>query len=321
MARSLRWKELLIGILAAFAVVGGALSILIFGSIGRLHGKVSTVYVTTNAARGVIGGTEVWLDGQKVGLVRTVTFRPATVPPKERLVITMAVLDNARLNLRMDSRVQIQAGGNLIGDQVIYLSSGTFSSRGVVDGDTIRGGEQDDVEEVTSEMSLATREFPGIIENVKLLAAQLQTAEGTLGALGIEKGGTQMTEVRARSARLMARALGSGSHGTVAMAMGGNGVLQARAKTAMAQVDSVKALVMSNKHSLGRFQRDSTLVIEMGRIREELAEVQRLAESPTGTVGRIRTDSVIVRNVHRNLVSMDSLFADLKKHPFRYIVF
>jgi hypothetical protein len=310
MARSLRWKELLIGIIAAFAVVGGALSILIFGSIGRLHGKVSTVYVTTNAARGVIGGTEVWLDGQKVGLVRTVTFRPATVPPKERLVITMAVLDNARLNLRMDSRVQIQAGGNLIGDQVIYLSSGTFSSRGVVDGDTIRGGEQDDVEEVTSEMSL-----------VKLLAAQLQTAEGTLGALGIEKGGTQMTEVRARSARLMARALGSGSHGTVAMAMGGNGVLQARAKTAMAQVDSVKALVMSNKHSLGRFQRDSTLVIEMGRIREELAEVQRLAESPTGTVGRIRTDSVIVRNVHRNLVSMDSLFADLKKHPFRYIVF
>jgi hypothetical protein len=46
-----------------------------------------------------------------------------------------------------------------------------------------------------------------------------------------------------------------------------------------------------------------------------------MAESPTGTVGRVRTDSVIVRNLHRDIASLDSLFAAVKKHPFRYVIF
>jgi hypothetical protein len=63
------------------------------------------------------------------------------------------------------------------------------------------------------------------------------------------------------------------------------------------------------------------LVKEVGRIRDELAIVQQLATSPNGTVGRFRADSAIIRNVHRSLAAIDSLFADMKKHPLRYIAF
>jgi hypothetical protein len=38
-------------------------------------------------------------------------------------------------------------------------------------------------------------------------------------------------------------------------------------------------------------------------------------------VGRFRTDSIIVRNIHRDLAEVDSLIADVKKHPLRYIAF
>ena len=89
----------------------------------------------------------------------------------------------------------------------------------------------------------------------------------------------------------------------------------------MAQVDSIRALVASDQHSLGRFRRDSTLKHEIVRIRSELAEVQRLASSPDGTIGRFRSDSAIVRGLHRNMLLLDSLFTDMKKHPFRYIAF
>jgi hypothetical protein len=113
----------------------------------------------------------------------------------------------------------------------------------------------------------------------------------------------------------------SDSRGTVGLALRGRDTLRLRADRAMARVDSIRALLASDSHSLGRFRRDSTLVAEVGRIRDELAVVQRLAASPNGTIGRFRADSVIIRNVHRDFAAIDSLFADMKKHPLRYIAF
>jgi hypothetical protein len=60
---------------------------------------------------------------------------------------------------------------------------------------------------------------------------------------------------------------------------------------------------------------------EIAQLREEVAEVQRLAADPSGTIGRVRSDSAITRSIHRDLVALDSLMADMRKHPFRYIVF
>jgi phospholipid/cholesterol/gamma-HCH transport system substrate-binding protein len=319
MARRASWKDLIIGIASVLVIVGGALGILIFGSVGRLHGKTATIYATTDAARGLIGGSEVWLDGQKIGLVRKISFRPPSVNPRERLVIQMAVLDDARPNLRLDSRVSIRAGATLIGDQVVYLTSGTSKMRGVVNGDTIHGGEQTDVEEMTSDMALAAHELPGILENVKLLTAQLAVTEGTLGALGLDQGGSKLASLRLRTARLMTRL--TSSSGTLGRGMGMVSDVRARAASAMAQADSIRALVGSTRVSLGRFRRDSTLIIEMERIRTELANIQQLAASPDGTIGRARTDSAIGRNIHLSLQAIDSLVADMKKHPLRYIAF
>ena len=318
MARRINWKDLAIGIGSACALVGAALAILVLARPGRLHGDTIIVYATTDAARGLISGSEVWLDGQKVGLVKDVTFRPPTVDPRQRLVLTMQVLKDQLQHLRLDSKVDIRSGTSVIGDQVVFLSGGSARKRSAVAGDTIHGGTQSDVEEITSDMALAAKELPGILENVKLLVAGMKTAEGTLGAFGLD-GAPQLTRVHEKSARLMAKM--SGSNGTLGRVMNGSGALQLRAKQAMAEVDSIRALVTSDKHALGRFRRDSTLMREVGRVRTELAEVARLADSPVGTIGRIRTDSAIVRNIHRDIAALDSLFADAKKHPTRYIVF
>jgi hypothetical protein len=318
MAHHSRWQDLRFGIITALVVSIGAILILVFGRVGVLHGKKFTLYVTTDAARGVIRGTEVWLDGQWVGVVKDVTFRPPSVSPNDRLVLVLQVLEDARPHIRQDTRVQIRGGTSIIGDQVVSLSSGTAKTRGVTDGDTIHAGEQTDLESMSSDAMLASKQLPAIMGNVKLLVAQLHTAEGTLGAFGLE-GGPQMERVRVKTGRLMNRFTGSG--GTISLGFGGSGALRLQAQRVMAQADSIKLLVTSNQHSLGRFKRDSTLPREIGRIRDELREVQRLAESPNGTIGRLRTDSAIVLNVQRDLAAVDSLFADVKKHPLRYIAF
>jgi ABC-type transporter Mla subunit MlaD len=318
MAHRPRWQDLQFGIIAAIIVFVGAMLILVFARVGVLHGKKFTLFVTTDAARGVIRGTEVWLDGQLIGVVRGVAFRQPGVNPTDRLVLVLEVLESARPHIRQDTRVQIRGGTSFIGDQVVALRSGTPKARGVADGDTIRAGTQTDFESMASDAVLASRQLPAIIGNVRLLMARLHTADGTLGAFGMEGGG-ELERVGARTGRLMNRL--TGSRGTLGLGYEASGTLWTRAQRIMAQADSVRALVTSNEHSLGRFRRDSTLVRDVGRIRDELREVERLADSANGTIGRMRADSAIARNVHRDLAAFDSLFLDLKKHPLRYITF
>jgi len=318
MSRQSRWKDLQIGMLAALGILAAAFVILVFGRVGMLHGRKFALHVTTDEARGVIRGTDVWLDGQKVGVVTGVTFRPPSAPRSDRLVINLSILERERSRIRKDSRIQVRSGGSIIGDRVVNVNSGSAKAAAVIDGDTIQAREQSDVEGVTSDAALASREIPAILENVKLLAAQLQTTQGTLGALGLEAN-SKLSGIGERAQRLKDQL--TESRGSVRMAITGASALGARASQSLARLDSIRRLLASDAHSLGRFRRDSTLVNEVGRIRDELAIVQQLATSPNGTVGRFRADSAIIRNVHRSLSAIDSLFADMKKHPLRYIAF
>lgn len=318
MASHPRWKELAVGTIAIAVVISVGIAILVFGRVGSLHGKTFRLFVTTDEARGVIRGTEVWLDGQKVGLVTSLGFKSPAAAPSDRLVLGLDVLDRVRSRIRGDSRVSLRSGTSVIGDQVVYLTSGTARTSAVHDGDTIHSVAQSDYESLASDATAAAHQLPAILANVKLIGAQLRTANGTLGAFGLD-GAPELTRVSARAARVMNHV--SSSNGTVGLALHGRGALQAHAQHAMAAADSLLTLAGSNQHSLGRFQRDSTLPREIAAVRAELARVQRLAASPRGTVGRLQTDSAIVHGLHRDLAALDSLFADVKKHPLRYIAF
>ena len=318
MASRPRWNDLTVGAIAIVAVVALAMAILLFGSVGSLHGKTFRLFVTTDEARGVIRGTEVWLDGQKVGLVKAVGFQSANSSPDDRIVLALDVLEHVRPQIRRDSRVSVRSGGSIIANQVVYVTTGTARAPDLRNGDTIHAATQTDYESMTSDATAAAHQLPAIIDNVKLIGAQLRSAEGTLGAFGLD-GAAELDRVRTRTDRVMSRL--SSSNGTVGMALQQRGALQARAQEAMAAADSLRTLVGSNQHSLGRFQRDSTLAREIASVRAELARVQRLAAAPSGTVGRFGTDSAIVRGLHRDIASMDSLFADVQKHPLRYIAF
>ena len=315
----LRWRNLAFGVASGVVVLTLAALIMIYGRVGSLRGKTYQLYVTTDAARGVIRGTEVWLDGQKVGLVKNVDFRGASASVKERLVLSLEVLDAVRSQVRADSRVRIRAGATLIGDQVVYITSGTAKNPVVGAGDTLHSGMQSDIESATSNAAIAMKEFPAIVANVKLLAAELQSAQGTIGSLTGMPKDASFAALRAKSERVMRRL--SSSSGTLSLALSDSALLRARVQRAMAQADSIRQLLASDSHSLGRFRKDSTLMRDVADIRTELDRVRSLLGRQDGTIGRLRTDSALVRAVHRDFAALDSLFADLKKHPLRYIAF
>jgi phospholipid/cholesterol/gamma-HCH transport system substrate-binding protein len=319
MARHTSWNELSVGILATVGVVTVAVLILVFGRVGELRGKKFTLYVTTGAARGLIRGTEVWLDGQRIGSVSAVDFRPPSVNTKDRLVIALRLLEEPRPHIRRNSKAQVRAGSSLIGDQVVFLSSGTLDQPPVVEGDTLRAVEQTDLEGLSSEAAMASKEFPAIIANVKLLGAQLRGATGTLGAIGGDDGTLDFEPIREHTRRLLGDLLDS--RGTLWLAVRQSNEWRAAATNALSVADSLRKLAGSDDHSLGRFRRDSTLARDVAAARATLATLQELASSPDGALGRFRTDSAIVLSLKSNRLALDSLMRDIKRHPLRYLAF
>src|SRR3954463_16727288 len=102
MPRKAHWGELTGGIIAVAVIVLLIFVTLKYARVGVIHGKKVTLYVHTDAATGVRSGTEVWVAGQKSGLVTDVRFQPPSGDAVERLVVTTEILGDALPNVRQD---------------------------------------------------------------------------------------------------------------------------------------------------------------------------------------------------------------------------
>lgn len=319
MARSLRWRDLRIGIAALVVLAAITYGILVYGRLGRLPGETYHAYIQSEDARGIIKGSEVWLNGQKVGAVREIEFLSPAAGGTHRVLLRAELVARHRDAIRHDSEVQIRSGGSLIGAPVVYIMVGTAAAPVVEDGDTIRVEQQVDLEAIGARYADVASQLPVILEDAKSVAATATSTEGTIGSLMTEGIGAGASGLGARAGAIVAN-LRNG-RGTLGRAMSGDGALVARAKLAMARADSVRELLGSSRTSLGRFRRDSTLAATVGDIRNELSIVGALLAEPRGTAGRMVQDSAIVAGVADVQREMSALLADLKKRPFRYLSF
>ena len=315
MARRLTWTDVRGGLIACLVIGLIALGVLRYMRVGALKGETISLYAIVSEARGVSSGSEVWLSGQKIGKITGIRFLPVTADTSRRIVLELEVLAEHRHALRNDAIAQIRAGGSVIGAPVVYLEPGTLRARIIEAGDTLHTRSQADIEGATAQISQAAKEFPAIIQNVKTLRSELQSSNGTLGAFMKGPGAARLQETRVQAGRLMSR-LGGGD-GSIAPIMRGGAT--ARAGRVMARVDSVRALLASRNASLGRLRRDSTLVAEVGDIREELARVRASMDESRGTVGRVLHDSALATSLAQAQHEMSLLFADIKQHPARYL--
>ena len=174
MARARRWRELAPGLLVIAALtvlVGGVLG---FARIGALHGDTLRLVVLAGSARDILEGSEVWIAGQRVGLVREVDFRPVVADTTQRLALTVDVLVEARPQLRRDTRAQIRTGGSLLGAPVVTLFGGSSSEPLLQDGDTLRALSQLDPAAVTGRFAGATEHLAPLRQNVIAVVGRLR---------------------------------------------------------------------------------------------------------------------------------------------------
>ena len=317
MARRLVWSNVRGGLVALLVIVAVTVATLKYARVGALRGGTIRLYALVGEARGILRGSEVWLSGQKIGKVADIQFRsPSVADSNTRLLLVLDVLDDYKGLMHRDAVAQIRAGGSVIGAVVVYLTPGTVAAPLLRDNDTLHARAQLDIEGTTAGFALATRELPAIMKNVKELRQQLTLTQGTLGAAingGTVKRG-QLSATAGRVARLHDRL--SAGDGTVGLVMSKG--LESRASRVLARSDSVRALVSSSATSLGRFRRDSTLLLEVADIRNELTIIRALLDEPRGTAGRVMRDSAVTSALGDAQREMGLLVADIKKHPLRY---
>jgi phospholipid/cholesterol/gamma-HCH transport system substrate-binding protein len=316
MASKVSWSDLKIGITAIIALVALAVSILVFARVGALHGDTKTIYVTTANANGVLSGTEVWLAGQKVGLVKGIHFRPVTTDTLQRLVIETQVLSDRMELLRRDSYADIRPGGNLIGSVVVYLSAGTTNGRPLKDQDTLATRLSNAMTGTAKQVDTLGSRLNDLADSTRKMLARFSDPSGSIGAFRAH-GINQVASASAIASSIKARATtGSGS-----LALAYRGDIPARIGRIFAAKDSIMLMLSSGNGNVGRFRRDSTLPRQIASVRSSLDSLRALMSNPYGEVARFRTDTSLKSEIARAKVQLDSLMHDVKKRPMQYISF
>jgi hypothetical protein len=310
----LTWSNLIPGLIALTVIVIVVGAVLYYGGVGKVRGDTVRIHVLTDQARGLMPGSDVWLDGQNVGVVHHIGFRVPSADTLHRVVIAADVKTEAAAKLRDDSRISVRAGGNVIGPVVVFMESGTPSGSPVRAGDTLRALGQTDAEVLMERAVGATKHLPTITADAKTVIAQTRNPDGTVGAFltrGMPPGFGQL--------KAQVAALRGGSGGAPEGARGQ--ALRREAASVMARVDSIRALLASPNTSFGRFRRDSTLPRAITELRADLDSLQASIAAAPGTLTRLRTDSALTWSIADARREMALLLEDMKRRPLRYINF
>lgn len=297
-------------------VVGISLAVLAFARVGGVRGSKTTIHITAGSARGVLEGTEVLFSGKRIGTVNTIRFLPPETDTLARLVIEAEVLRSALSLLRRDSYAEIRPSGTIIGAPVVDIAAGTSTAAALAPGDTIRALPQVAGQQFLEGFGALGSELKGTGADWRSVMANLRSMSGAFGEMRV-RGTRDMDRFRAQSAALMRRVRGDG---TVGLALQDR-ELRNRATAAIAAADSVAVLVNSDRGTLGRLRRDSTLGIEMEKTSAELAAISNALDSGDGTAGRLSADRAIANQLDELRAQLDLLIEDFKRNPFRYVTF
>ena len=315
MARSLEWRELKLGVIASVLVAAFVIGILFFARVGQMRGDVTTLYVYSDDAVGVLPGTEVWLSGEKVGQVKRIRFRGVETDTLRRLAIETQIMAQHMPQIRRNSRVDIRPGGNLIGTPIINITGGTTRAPALESGDTLAAVSSSAFKPLGVRVDSLNVRMTILADSAKRLAALINSPRGTLGAFK-RNGIPPMPDAMGTMDDLMRQA--TSGDGTLGLAARND--LAGRVSRLMAAKDSIMLMLSTGSGTVGRFRNDSTLFKSIAGIQAQL-DTLKTRFSGNGAVSRLRTGSALTKEIARMSAELAALMADLKKNPKAYIAF
>ncbi len=306
------WRNLAGGIVALIIIIGGALSIIAFARVGSLKGDTYTAYILADQASGIFKGTDVWLQGQKVGVVKAVGFRSDAADSAVQTVLKVEVLSPYKQFIRKDSRVEFKPGGTFVGAQVVALRVGSSTAPVLEDGDTLTRVSVIDPDLRSNELTEAGQDFPQIVTSLRSIGSDLSKTQSQFNSLGEHRSGLQL--VMKHMSQFSAR-----KKGTLQL-LTRDRTLSRRAKLALERADSLLDFARE-PGSLSRITADSGLRKALAGARIELDSVRIRIAREDGAAGRFLSDAQLQRDLEALSNEIARTLADFGKRPERYSPF
>ena len=306
------WRKLTGGIVALSAIIGGALAIIAFARVGSIRGETYIAYIAADQAGGILKGTEVWLQGQKVGVVKGVDFLPTDSAVKT--VLKVQVMSPFKQFIRKDSRVEFKPGGTYVGTQVVALRIGSPSAPVLDAGDTLTRVSVIDPEIRSNELTAAGQDLPEIVGSLRAIAGDLSKTQSQFGSLGDS---SRLSMVRTQLSQLEKR--NEGKKGTFSLLLRDHSLAD-RAQLAIVRADSLLRY-MREKGTINRFAADSSLRIALAGTRAELDSVRLRISREDGAAGRFLADDALQKDLEALSDQIARTLAAFAKRPNRYSPF
>lgn len=278
--------------------------------VGRLR-STYTVVAVLHDAPALAAGSPVWVSGRDVGEVVEVGLLPLASDSLARIVALLELPTSVRQHVRRDSRLRVTSE-NLIGEPVIDIGVGTAGSPALAAGDTLRQGEQLDAAVVMARAATVRASLVEALDEVKALQAPVERR-----LAGFERVQAQLGRAQREYALLMADVRESP---TLALVTGGGmGASLQQSQATLRELLGALQQVRSRAESTGAAGNARALAASANRLQRSLAELEATMRAEGGTVDRLMRDSALVHAIAAARAELDSLIADAKRRPFRYV--
>lgn len=294
--KTIKRKEVMIGLLVVLAML-----ILFFG-INYLKGvnlfKSSNYYYASyeNVA-GLATSAPVTVNGYKVGLVREIQYQ---YDNPGHVVVELSI--DKELRLPRGTRAEISS--DLLGTASIVLNMGNASAGFYAVGDTVASGMQAGLMDAVGSDLMPTvnailPKVDTLLMGLNAIVADpaLTASVQRLDAITAELNGT-LADLHAVMAELQ----------PVAAGMGG----------IVANVDTLSGNLAQLSGTINQAPVDS-LLNDLALTAAHLEEITAQLNNPDSSLGRLMNDPELYNNLNGTIVSLDSLFIDIRERPKRYI--
>ncbi|CAN5891598.1 hypothetical protein BH23GEM9_BH23GEM9_01970 [soil metagenome] len=305
-------RRTIYGALLILALVGSALFIFFLDDIiGAFRDKYTLVALVADAP-GVAPRTPVWVGGREVGMVERVAILPTSIDTLGRVAVTVQLPVRVQQQVRVDSRVRVTSM-NLMSEAVIDILPGSPAAAMAQEGDTLRMDIRLTPGQVTARAAALQDEFDTIMIALRSLAptAEARMEETRLALAGLDAALLEAQRLRADLGR---------NQGVAALRDPAFRASLERARSHAAELPAMMEQLRGRAAAAGDVQAAfARLQTRADSLSAQLDDAAALLDSPLGFTGRLQQDSALIRAVNAARASLDSLIAEVRGNPLRFV--
>jgi phospholipid/cholesterol/gamma-HCH transport system substrate-binding protein len=296
---------MLFGSLILVALIAGAVLVFFLDDILGSFDREYVIHVVLPGATGLALESPVWLSGREVGRVAAVGLLPSGGDTLARVVLDVELPVSLRSQVRRDSEVRVTSIGP-ISERAVDILPGSPTAPILPAGDTLRQTPLPTAMQLAGRAAVVREDLQSRTPAIQARLQQTERAFAGLQSVMDEARQLQLDlDANPGYALLQSPSFAAAMEGTRAHAAE-LPVMIGRLRDSAGPAAEVRA-------ALTRLQ------LRADSLRIQLAAAEAALNNPNGTLSRMQQDTAITRALSAARAELDSLMADMRKNPLRYV--